>query len=55
MAAEVWELAWNWERVTLGTVEKLLKPGSVCVLFRPGTEIDGGWSKMALEHGRVGA
>lgn len=35
----------NWEGVTLGTVEKLLEPGLVCVLFRAGTEIDGGGLK----------
>lgn len=38
-------------RVTLGTVEKLLERESVCLLFRAGTDIDGGWFKMALEPG----
>lgn len=31
--------------MTLGTVEKLLEPGLVCVLFRAGTEIDVGGLK----------
>jgi hypothetical protein len=44
----------NWEGVILGTVEKLLEPGSVCVLFRAGTEIDGECPKMALGQGRGG-